>query len=79
MEPITKYDAWELCAEIWNENRDRWFTPEGLQCRLCWMASKATPADRLVSREPDYRGCPQVNRRYHSPTEHVMAHERGGV
>ncbi len=64
MDPITKYDAWQLCAEIWDENRERWYTLDGLRCRLCWAASKKTPANRLVSKQPDYRGCALVNRRH---------------
>ncbi len=78
MDPITKYDAWLLCAEIWEENRPKWYTLDGLRCRLCWAGSKKTPANRLVSKQPDYRGCPQVNRRYRAPSYRI-ARQEGAV
>jgi hypothetical protein len=64
MQPIDKFVAWQLCAEICDENRDKWYTLDGLRCRRCWNLSKPTPSDRLVSQREDYRGCPLVNRRY---------------
>jgi hypothetical protein len=64
MKPIDKFSAWELCAEIWKENRKKWYTPAGFHCWNCWRFSKATPADRIVSRQEDYRGCELVNQRY---------------
>ncbi len=64
MPPIGKYVAWQLCAEIWKENRGKWFTLDGFRCWNCWRFSKPSPADRAVSKQADYRGCPQVNRRY---------------
>lgn len=64
MDAIGKYVAWQLCAEIWKENRGKWYTLNGFQCWRCWRASQRTPADRLVSRQDGYRGCAQVNQRY---------------
>ena len=66
MEPIPKYVAWDLCAEIWKENRGKWYTLDGLRCWSCWITSKPTPAERSVSKQADYRGCPLVNRRYNA-------------
>ncbi len=69
MEPITKFFAWRLCAEIWKENRGKWYTRQGLQCWTCWRSSKRTPADRRVSRQADYRGCDLVNQRFDEQLE----------
>jgi hypothetical protein len=74
MPPIEKYVAWQLCAEIWEENQGKWFTLDGLRCWNCWRISKPSPADRSVSNQADYRGCPQVNRRYDARHAHDAQH-----
>lgn len=74
MEPIPKFVAWDLCAEVAEENRGKWYTRDGWRCWKCMRSSPASPADRCVSSRPDFRGCRAVSARYDSrfsPMVHV--------
>ena len=62
--PIPKEQALQLCAQIREENRHKWYTPAGMMCWGCVKFSKGDPAKMCVSLQPDYRGCYQVNARY---------------
>ena len=63
MEAIPKEVALKLCAEIREENRGKWYTFAGFQCRGCLKFSKGDPAKMCVSSRDDYRGCNLVNKR----------------
>jgi len=65
---IPKDTAFQLCAEIRQEYRGKWYTFAGLQCGGCIIFSKGDPAKMCVSNRPDYRGCNLVNARYDQDT-----------
>ena len=61
---IPKEVAYQLCAEIRQEYRGKWYTFAGLQCWGCTRFSKGDLDKLCVSSRPDYRGCNLVNARY---------------
>jgi hypothetical protein len=61
---IPKETALQLCAEIRQEVRGKWYTFAGLQCWGCATFSKGDPAKMCVSSRPDFRGRALVNARY---------------
>ncbi len=72
---IPKEKALELCLEIRQENRRKWYTPAGMMCRGCLTFSKGDPAKMCFSSRPDYRGCYQVNARYDRQMKSGTVHE----
>ncbi len=56
--------AWQLCADIRQENQGRWYSWAGIQCWFCVKFSKGDRAKMCVSNQPGYRGCNLVNARY---------------
>jgi len=56
--------AWQLCAEIRQENRGKWYSFAAWQCWGCLTFTKGDPAKMCVSGKPGYRGCNLVNARY---------------
>ena len=62
--PIPKETAWQLCAEIRQENQGRWYSYRAWWCWGCAKASQGNPDKMCVSNAPGYRGCLQVNTRY---------------
>lgn len=56
--------ALQLCAEIQQANRGKWYTSGGMMCRGCVRFSHGDPAKMCFSNRPDNRGCYQVNARY---------------
>ena len=64
MDEIPGEVAFQLCAEIRQEKRGRWYTFAGLQCWGCSRFSKGDPEKMCVSNRPGYRGCNLVNARY---------------
>lgn len=56
--------AFQLCAEIRQECRGKWFSAAYWQCGGCVRFSKGDPARMCVSNAPGYRGCNLVNARY---------------
>ena len=64
MEAIPKDSALQLCAEILEKNRGKWYTLAGLQCWGCLKFSRGDPTKMCVSAKPDYTGCNLVNARY---------------
>ncbi len=56
--------AFQLCAEIRQAYRGKWYTFAGWQCWGCATFSKGEPARMCVSSRADYRGCNLVNSRY---------------
>ena len=64
MDAIPRERAMQLCAEIRQENRRRWYTPAAMMCWGCTTFSGGDPAKMCLSSKPGYRGCYQVNTRY---------------
>ena len=64
MDAIPRDTAFQLCAEIRQQYRGKWYTLAGMQCAGCSFFSKGDPAKMCVSSRPDYRGCNLVNARY---------------
>ena len=64
-EAIPDETALRLCEEILAENRDKWWTVNGLWCRGCVRFSGGDPGKRCWANVPGNRGCTQVNERYH--------------
>ena len=61
---IPKEVAFQLCAEIRQQYRGKWYTLAGLQCWGCTTYSRGDPTKMCVSNRADYRGCNLVNARY---------------
>lgn len=64
MEAIPRDVALQLCAEIRDQYRGKWWTLAGLQCWGCWTFTQGDAAKMCVSSRPDNRGCNLVNARY---------------
>lgn len=62
--PIPQETAFQLCAEIREQYRGKWWTLAGMQCMGCDAATKGDMTKRCVSGRADYRGCNLVNARY---------------
>jgi hypothetical protein len=62
--PISREEAYAICAQLRQEHEGKWYTFDGLMCWGCQKFSGGDPARMCVSNAPDYRGCIQVNRRY---------------
>jgi len=64
---ISKDMALQICTEIRQENRGKWYTFARLQCWGCTTFSKDNPAKMCLSSQD---GCNLVNKRYaqHSGT-----------
>jgi len=56
--------ALQLCAEIYQQYRGKWWTLTGMQCMGCNAASKGDLSKMCISNAPGYRGCNLVNARY---------------
>ena len=61
---IPRDEALQLCVEIQQQYRGKWYTFAGLQCMGCNAASKGDLTKMCVSNGPGYRGCNLVNKRY---------------
>ena len=61
---IPREVALQLCEEIREENRGRWFRWKAWMCWGCTTFTKGDVDKRCVGSQPDYRGCLQVNARY---------------
>jgi hypothetical protein len=64
MPSMTYQQALDLCEEIRQENRKKWFTFNGMWCWGCSTFTKGDPTKRCFASQPDHCGCAQVNRRY---------------
>jgi len=64
VDAIRKDVALLICAALQQDNRGKWYTLAGLQCRGCMRFSKGDPAKMCLSRREGYRGCRLVNKRY---------------
>jgi hypothetical protein len=61
---IPRKVAFNLCAEIREQYRGKWYTLAGLQCWGCTLASLSNPAKRCINNRAGHRGCNLVNSRY---------------
>lgn len=64
MDAIPRDVALQLCAEIREKNRGKWYSFARMQCRGCMKFSKGNPDKMCVSSREDYRGCNLVNKLY---------------
>ena len=63
MNAIPYETAAQLCGQIWQENRGKWYTFNGMWCRGCVTFTKEIN-QRCFNNAPGCLGCTQVNRRY---------------
>jgi hypothetical protein len=68
-EALPREVAFQLCEEIREENRGRWYRWKTWMCWGCTTFSRGDPARMCVGSQPDYRGCVQVNTRYDAREE----------
>jgi hypothetical protein len=61
---IPKDVAWQLCTEIRQEHRGKWYTATWWQCWGCTTFSKGDPAKMCFSNADGYHGCNLVNARF---------------
>ena len=61
---IPKDEALQLCAEVRERYRGKWWTFAGMQCIGCTTASKGILTKMCVNNAPGYRGCNLVNKFY---------------
>lgn len=61
---IPREVASQLCEQIRQENRGKWYTFSGLWCLGCETFTKGDPTKLCWACSPDCRGCTQVNARY---------------
>ena len=57
MDAIPRDVGSQLCAEIRQENRRRWYTFAALRRWGCSTFSKGDPAKMCLTSKPGYRGC----------------------
>ena len=56
--------AFQLCDEIRQQYRGKWYTFAGMQCWGCTTFSRDDQTRMCLSNQPGYRGCNLVNSRY---------------
>lgn len=56
--------AQQLCQEIREDNRGKWYRWTAWWCWGCETFCQNDPDKMCFSNHPDYRGCAQVNARY---------------
>ena len=61
---IPKNVAFQLCSEIRQQYRGKWYTFAGMQCWGCTTFSRDDQTRMCLSNQPGYRGCNLVNSRY---------------
>jgi len=66
---IPREVAVQLCTEIRQQYRGKWWTLTGMWCMGCTLASKGDLTKMCFSNAPGYRGCALVNARYDSQTK----------
>jgi hypothetical protein len=64
MEAIPRETALQLCAEIRQENRGKWYRFAHIQCWGCTTYAKGDPDKLCLNSQEGYRGCNLVNKRY---------------
>jgi hypothetical protein len=61
---IPKDTAFQICTDILQKYRGKWYTFAGMQCLGCTLLSKGDPAKMCISNKPGNRGCNLVNDLY---------------
>jgi len=64
MDAIPRKTALQLCTEICQENRSKWYSFARLQCRGCMTFAKGNPGKMCLSSQEGNRGCNLINERY---------------
>jgi len=64
MDAIPGETALQLCAEIHEENRGRWYRFAYLQCWGCITYAKGNPDKMCLSSPQGYRVCNLINKCY---------------
>jgi len=64
MDAIPEEIALQLCAEIHDENRGKWYSFARLQCWGCMTSAKGNPDRMCLTKREGYRGCSLINKRY---------------
>jgi hypothetical protein len=64
MDAIPRETALQLCAEIHQENRGKWYRFAHLQCWGCTTFAKGNPDKMCLSIQDGYCGCKLINKRY---------------
>lgn len=64
MDAIPKETALQLCAEIREEKRGKWYRLAHLQCWGCMTYGKGNPDKMCLSSPEGYGGCNLINKRY---------------
>jgi hypothetical protein len=64
MDAIPREVALQLCAEIRQGDRAKWYSFARLQCWGCTTFAKGNPDKMCLSSQEGYRGCSLINKRY---------------
>jgi len=64
MDAIPREVALQLCAEIRQENRGKWYSFARLQCWGCMTYVKGDPDKMCLINQEGYSGCNLINKRY---------------
>jgi hypothetical protein len=64
MEAIPREIALQLCAEIRQDNRGKWYRFAHTQCWGCTTYAKGNPDKLCLSSQAGNRGCNLINKRY---------------
>ena len=64
MDAIPYKTAIKLCEQIYNVNRHKWYTVNGLWCWGCTTFSRGNIRKRCFNNKNNNTGCGQVNRAY---------------
>ena len=64
MDAIPREVALQLCAEIREENRGKWYRFAHLQCWSCMTFAKGSSDKMCLSGKEGHRGCNLINKRY---------------
>ena len=64
MDAIPREVALQLCAEIREENRGKWYSFARLQCWGCMTYGKGDPEKMCLFNQEGHGGCNLINKRY---------------
>jgi len=64
MDAIPRETALQLCNEIREENRGKWYRFDHIQCWGCMTYSQGNPDKMCLSSPEGYGGCNLINKRY---------------
>jgi hypothetical protein len=63
MDAIPREVALQLCAEIRQENRSKWYRFANLECWGCTTFAKRNPDKMCLNSQEGCRGCNLINKR----------------